>query len=328
MIVSGQSYRVDAAWRDSTRAVWNVAGFPHIFRYRKASLVRRRFTGHGTTILHGEAIEVLEQDIDDCSVDLIFADPPYNIGKQFSGFRDRWPSDFHYAKWCEQWLGLCIRKLKANGSMYVMTSTQCMPYLDIFLREKIVILSRIIWHYDSSGVQAKSRFGSMYEPIVYCVKDQSNYTFNAGEIKVKAKTGSERKLIDYRKAVPTKYNELKVPGNVWYFPRVRYRMPEYEDHPSQKPEALIERIIKASSNPGDRILDPFAGTFTTNSVAMRLGRISTGIERELEYVKIGLRRLGIQDSLDGESLLPPKKTHVRKNGKHPTNESEAQRGLF
>lgn len=86
-----------------------------------------------------------------------------------------------------------------------------------------------MWHYDSSGVQATKYFGSMYEPILHCVKDKNNYIFNADDIKVEAKTGAQRKLIDYRKSVPTPYNTEKVPGNAWYFPRVRYRMEEYEN---------------------------------------------------------------------------------------------------
>ena len=91
----------------------------------------------------------------------------------------------------------------------------------------------------------------MYEPILFCVKDKNNYTFNAEDIKVEAKTGAKRKLIDYRKNPPQPYNTEKVPGNVWDFARVRYRMDEYENHPTQKPIALLERIIKASSKVGD-----------------------------------------------------------------------------
>ena len=126
---------------------------------------------------------------------------------------------------------------------------------------------------------------------------------------VEAKTGLRRKLIDYRKPIPAVYNDSKVPGNVWEFPRVRYRMAEYENHPSQKPEALLERIIAASSNPGDTVLDPFSGTFTTSAVAQRMGRYSIGIEQQTEYIKIGLRRLGIADELDGEKLNKPAKSY-------------------
>jgi len=271
------------------------------------------FQRGNTTVIHGDSLEVLNQAVDDHSVHLIFADPPYNIGKRFAGMIDRWESEAEYARWCEDWLTVCLRKLTPNGSLYVMSSTQCIPYLDIFLRRRMTILSRIVWHYDSSGVQAKSRFGSMYEPILHCVVDEKNYVFNSEAILVEAKTGAKRGLIDYRKEIPAPYQTQKVPGNAWYFPRVRYRMPEYEEHPTQKPEALLERIILASSNPGDLVLDPFSGTFTTSAVARKLGRRSVGIEKEWDYIKIGLRRLGIQDEVDGEPLVPPQKTHKIKN---------------
>jgi site-specific DNA-methyltransferase (adenine-specific) len=142
----------------------------------------------------------------------------------------------------------------------------------------------------------------MYEPILFCVKDKNNYTFNTDDILVEAKTGAKRKLIDYRKAVPTVYNSEKIPGNVWEFARVRYRMDEYENHPTQKPIALLERIIKASSNKGDLVVDPFSGTFTTCFVAKELGRNSIGIELQDEYVKIGLRRLQLAKEFKGEKL--------------------------
>lgn len=264
------------------------------------------------TIYHGDCIIAL-QSIADNSVDLIFADPPYNIGKKFGEFKDSWPSDSKYAEWCYKWLELCIKKLKPSGSLYVMTSTQAMPYLDLWLRDRLAILSRIVWHYDSSGVQAKKYFGSLYEPILFCVKDPKNYTFNVSDIEVEAKTGSVRKLIDYRKEVPTPYKTTKVPGNTWYFARVRYRMSEYEKHPSQKPEALLERIIKASSNPGDLVLDPFGGTFSTAAVAQRLGRKTIAIEMQDDYIKIGLRRLGISTNFKGEELRALDKKYIRKN---------------
>jgi site-specific DNA-methyltransferase (adenine-specific) len=183
-----------------------------------------------------------------------------------------------------------------------MTSTQFMPFFDIFIRKKMTILSRLVWYYDSSGVQAKKYYGSMYEPILFCVKNPENYTFNADEILIEAKTGAKRKLIDYRKNPPQVYSSEKIPGNVWEFARVRYRMDEYENHPTQKPIALLERIIKASSNVGDTILDPFSGTFTTSFVAKQLDRKSIGIELQEDYVKIGLRRLRLADEYKGEKL--------------------------
>lgn len=252
-------------------------------------------------IIHGNSLDELKK-IPDESIDLIFADPPYNIWKNFNWLKDKWETDDKYLNWCYEWLDLCIKKLKPNWSFYVMTSTQFMPYFDIFLRNKITILSRIVWYYDSSGVQAKKFFGSLYEPILFCVKNPKKYTFNAENILIEAKTWAKRKLIDYRKNPPQIYNSLKVPWNVWDFPRVRYRMDEYENHPTQKPIVLIERIIKASSNLNDLILDPFSWTFTTSFVAKKYWRKSIWIELQEEYIKIWLRRLDIQTEFKGEKL--------------------------
>ena len=288
-----------------------------------------KYTSPDATIYYGDCLTALP-DVPDGSVDLVFADPPYNIGKRFGEFKDVWPSDNAYAEWCYRWRELCIRKLKPTGSLYVMTSTQAMPYLDLWLRDRLSVLSRIVWHYDSSGVQAKKYFGSLYEPILFCVKDPKAYTFNADDIEVEAKTGAVRKLIDYRKEVPTPYKTTKIPGNTWYIPRVRYRMAEYEEHPSQKPEALLERIIKASTNANELVLDPFGGTFTTCAVAQRLGRKSIGIEFQADYVKVGLRRLGIASQFNGEELRALDKTYVRKNGNGVRGGAieEKQTGLF
>lgn len=273
-------------------------------------------------IVWGDVIESLSEKVANDSVDLIFTDPPYNIGKNFNGRPDSWHTEADYLQWCYRWLDLCIQKLRHNGSLYIMASTQSMPYLDIYLRDKLHILSRIVWHYDSSGVQAKKYYGSLYEPILFCVKDDKNYIFNASDIMVEAKTGAKRKLIDYRKPIPTQYHTEKVPGNVWQFPRVRYRMDEYENHPTQKPELLLERIIRASSNPGSVVLDPFAGTFTTAFVAKKLGRRTVSIEIEEEYIKIGLRRLQFQTHFNGVEL----KREPRSYEKQPN--TEAQLRLF
>ena len=251
--------------------------------------------------------------IENESIDLIFIDPPYNIGKDFITTKDKWKTDEDYLNWSYKWIDECINKLKSNGSLYIMTSTQYMPFFDIYIRQKMTILSRIAWFYDSSGVQAKKYYGSLYEPILFCVKDEKSYCFNANEILVEAKTGAKRKLIDYRKSVPTQYNTTKVPGNVWEFPRVRYRMDEYENHPSQKPIKLLERIIKASSNSGDTILDPFSGTFTTSFVCKELNRKSIGIEIDNSYYNVGLRRIFNMEYFNGQSLRRESKVYEKVN---------------
>ena len=241
------------------------------------------------------------------SVNLIFADAPYNIGKNFGNNSDRWENVGAYIDWCRQWIDECMRILKDDGTMYFMTATQHMPYLDTYVSEKYNVLCRIVWTYDSSGVQSKKMFGSLYEPILMINKtEKAHYTFNHTDILVEAKTGAKRKLIDYRKNPPMPYNTEKVPGNVWDFSRVRYKMDEYENHPTQKPEALLERIIKAASNSGDIVLDPFSGSFTTSAVAVRLGRYAVGIDLNDEYFEIGIRRTKIAEEYKGKKLIKEK----------------------
>lgn len=257
----------------------------------------------------GDSLEVLKK-IKSNSVKLIFADAPYNIGKNFGNNFDKWASVEDYINWCKNWIDECMRILTDDGTMYFMTATQHMPYLDVYVSQNYNVLCRIVWTYDSSGVQSKKMFGSLYEPILMINKsNNSTYTFNSQDIMVEAKTGSTRKLIDYRKNPPQPYSTEKIPGNVWDFSRVRFKMEEYENHPTQKPEALLERIIKASSNVGDVVLDPFSGSFTTSAVAVRLGRIAVGIDMNEEYFEIGLRRTQICTEYNGKVLI---KERVRK----------------
>lgn len=270
-------------------------------------------------VILGDSIFVLKK-MSTSSVDLIFADPPYGIGKDFGISKDSFPSVEEYTHWCERWIDECMRILKPNGTMYFMSSTQYMPALDRYVDNKYFVLNRIVWVYDSSGVQSKSKFGSLYEPIVMITHNKnSTYTFNYNDILVEAKTGAERKLIDYRKTPPQPYSTKKVPGNVWNFSRVRYRMDEYENHPSQKPEALLERIILASSNKDEIILDPFSGSFTTSAVAIRLGRKAIGIDINPDYFKIGLRRTGIANEYNGEALARDKSRKTTNKSKNDHN---------
>ena len=274
------------------------------------------------TIIHGDALKNLRH-LESESIDLIFADPPYNIGKNFDGSIENWSED-EFLSWTYQWIDECHRVLKPNGTFYLMNSTENMPYLDIKCRKNFYIKSRIIWAYDSSGVQAKKYFGSMYEPILMLTKHEKNYTFNIEDIMVEAKTGAKRQLIDYRKDPPQPYNVKKVPGNVWDFVRVRFKMGEYENHPTQKPESLLERVILASSNVGDLILDPFSGSFSTCAVAKYLGRKSIGIEISEEYVKIGIRRLHLPSDYTTEELVKEKRRKTKNLSKKVRCLSEDQ----
>lgn len=276
--------------------------------------------GKDSLCILDDCLQVLPR-IKSNSINLVFADPPYNIGKEFE---KKVLSKDEYVEWCKKWIEECMRILSSNGTFYLMAATQFMPYLDCFIDSKFVIRSRLVWYYDSSGVQATKYFGSRYEPILMIVKDKNNYKFNANDVMVEAKTGAERKLIDYRKRVPEPYNSKKVLGNVWEIPRVRYLMNEYENHPTQKPEKLMEIMILASSDPGDYVLDPFAGSFTTCAVAKRLGRKCIGIELFEEYYKVGLRRLEVATEYNGESLI---KVKIRKTQNRSKKDHYQQRDI-
>lgn len=150
-------------------------------------------------VILGDSLKVMKS-LKTESVDLIFADPPYNIGKDFGNNKDKWEDVDSYVAWCKEWIDECMRILNPNGTLYFMTATQHMPYLDVYVSRKYHVLARIVWAYDSSGVQSKKIYGSLYEPILMVTKSPSaSYTFNASSILVEAKTGSQRKLIDYRK---------------------------------------------------------------------------------------------------------------------------------
>ena len=279
----------------------------------EGQLAEENMKSNNSMAILGDSLSVLKK-MKDKSVQLIFADAPYNIGKDFGNNSDKLESVYAYIDWCKSWIDECMRVLSDNGTMYFMTATQHMPYLDVFVSEKYNVLCRIIWAYDSSGVQSKKIYGSLYEPILMINKSKkATYTFNYNDILVEAKTGAKRKLIDYRKNPPQPYSTEKVPGNVWDFSRVRFKMDEYENHPTQKPEALLERIVKASSNPGDVILDPFSGSFTTSAVAVRLGRVGIGIDMNEEYYEMGLRRTGIAFERKGKSLekVKARKTNAK-----------------
>jgi len=267
-------------------------------------------------VVLGDCLSVLK-NMRSSSVDLIFADPPYGIGKDFGVTKDTFANIDEYMIWCKAWIDECMRILKPKGTMYFMSSTQFMPALDRYVDETYFVINRIVWVYDSSGVQPKSKFGSLYEPIIMMTHDKNvGYTFNYRDIMVEAKTGAERGLIDYRKTPPQPYSAMKIPGNVWEFSRVRFKMGEYENHPTQKPEALLERIIMASSNKGDIVLDPFSGSFTTSAVAVRLGRKAIGIDINPEYYKIGLRRTGVTSEYDGKALCQDKSRKTKNKSKN------------
>lgn len=209
-------------------------------------------------IYNMDCVEYIKTLPDGC-VDLIIADVPYNIGKNYGNDSDKQDKDI-YIKNLKSWISEFDRVLKPNGSLFIYTGKQYYPYYYIEIEKYMNIKNEIIWTYDSSGVQAKTKYGSLYEPLIWATKHNKKYTFNKEYAMVEAKTGAKRKLIDYRKNPPQPYNTTKVDGDVWYYTRVRFKMEEYTKHPTQKPLSICDRIIQVHSNEGDLVYIPFAGS--------------------------------------------------------------------
>jgi DNA modification methylase len=247
-------------------------------------------TGH---IIYGDCVEELQR-LAPGSVDLVVTDPPYNIGIDYgSGAKaDRRPD---YDIWCERWINWCYRALKPGGSMWIISGQEYGAFIDIAMQNcGMTIRTRITWH-ETFGVYCHKKFGRGSRPIYYAVKDAKNFTFNADAVTVPS--ARQEKYGDKR-ANPAG----KIMGDVWQVNRVCGTFRErVKGVPTQLPEELVERIIRVSSNPGDTILDPFAGSGTVPAGAAGLGRSAIGIDLNPEYVYIAARR--VEQAIDAKRQL-------------------------
>jgi DNA modification methylase len=235
-------------------------------------------------IICGDCIEVLSQ-VDEPFADLIFADPPFNIGYKYDKYYDKVKKK-NYIAWTKEWMAVCKRVLKPHGSLYIAIGDDYAANVKIIGDELgLVIRNWIIWHY-TFGQQTKNKFARAHTHIFYFVNDARNFTFNDHAVRVP----SDRQLIyNDRRANPIG----KMPDDVWNSdPRVCGTFRERAGwHPCQMPESLLRRIVAASSNPGDCVLDPFSGSGTTAAAALRMGRNYVGIEISEAYVEYSNERL-------------------------------------
>jgi adenine-specific DNA-methyltransferase len=228
-------------------------------------------------------------------IDLTVTSPPYNIGKEYEAtlaLKD-------YLNWSERWIQAVHRATSFDGSFwlnlgYVPVESRAraipLPYL-LWDRIPFFLIQEIVWHY-GAGVAARQAFSPRNEKFLWYVKSPDTYTFNLDEIR-----DPDVKYPNQRKNGKLKCNPLgKNPSDVWILPKVtsgaNRSSKERTEHPAQFPIAVIERIILASSRPGDVILDPFMGSGTTALVATRLGRKVIGFELSSRYLDIAIRRLG------------------------------------
>ena len=221
----------------------------------------------------------LFREIDDNSVDLIIADPPYNLGKDYGNNHDLKGFE-EYLDFSSNWLREAHRVLSPTGTIYVFMGVRFISYLyDILDRRlKMYFNSWICWHY-TQGIGKKIGFSPRHDDILMFNKS-SKFTFNLDAVRVPQKYYRAR-------------NNMRGanPGDVWKFSHVHYSNPNRQNHPTQKPEGLIERMVLASSNEGDVVLDPFFGSGTTLRVCQQLNRDCIGFELNPDYVQMAKERL-------------------------------------
>ncbi len=229
-------------------------------------------------IICGDCIELLSE-VNEPFADLVFADPPFNIGYQYDHYQDTLEKD-KYIHWTRDWMAACANVLKPTGSFYIAIGAEYAAHIRI-IGEELGLICRnwIIWHY-TFGQHGKTKFSRAHTHIFYFAKDEKLCTFNDLAVRLP----SDRQLI---------YNDSranatgKIPDDVWNtYARVCGTFKERQSwHPCQMPELLLARIIAASSNPGDWVLDPFNGSGTTAAAAMQLGRDYCGLDISENYVE-------------------------------------------
>ena len=246
-------------------------------------------------IITGDAIQELKK-IDMCSVDVVIADPPYNLGKDYGnnhdikGFED-------YLSFSREWLNQAHRILKRTGTIYVFMGFRFISYLyDILDRElQMHFNSWIVWHY-TQGMGKTKGFSPRHEDILMFT-NSNEFKFNLDSVRVPQKYYRER-------------NNMRGanPGDVWNFSHVHYCNGNRQSHPTQKPEGLIERMVLASSDQGGLVVDPFMGSGTTLRVCQQLGRDAIGIDVNPDYVAMAQVRLN--SGFEGFDSVDPRMERV------------------
>jgi len=243
-------------------------------------------------VIRGDAFAVLPK-LPQKSFDLLFADPPYNLEKKFGSNKFKKLSGDEYEKWLDSWLRLCVPLLKETASVYICGDWGSSAAIQNAGSRYFTLRNRITWEREK-GRGAKANWKNAAEDIwFFTVSD--DYTFNLGAVKqrrrVIAPYRDNGKPKDWDETADGNFRDTH-PSNLWTDISVPFwSMPENTDHPTQKPEKLLAKIILASTHEGDRVLDPFAGVGTTAVVAKKLGRRFLAIEAEEEYCLLALKRL-------------------------------------
>ncbi|MGN6367180.1 MAG: DNA-methyltransferase [Phycisphaerae bacterium] len=238
------------------------------------------------------------------SVDMAFADPPFNIGYKYDVYEDRRAAD-EYLAWTKLWGAEVVRALKPTGTFWLAIGDDFAAELKVLFTRELGLTCRswVIWYY-TFGVNCQMKFSRSHTHLFHFVKDPRAFTFNADEVRVPsarqlvygdARANAKGRLPDDTWILrPQDLGEgFNADEDVWYFPRVCGTFKERAGfHGCQMPEQLLGRIIRVSSNPGEGVLEPFGGSGTTLIVAKKLGRRFVGFELSENYAERIEKRLG------------------------------------
>lgn|GEM_PF-100704 len=228
--------------------------------------------------------------IPDNSVDLVLSDPPYCLGKDYGNNSDkRKPKD--YLEWSKKWIDAVIPKIKNTGSFYIFLTWQYSPEIFSYMKSKLIMINEIIWDRRVPSMGGSTRkFSSVHDNIGFFVKSRKYY-FDLDSVRIpydpETKKARTRSIFAGKKWLEVGYN----PKDLWSVSRIHAQDPEREDHPTQKPLKIVERIIKASCPEKGVVLDPFMGSGTTAAACAMLNRDYIGFEINEQYCRIIQERL-------------------------------------
>ncbi|MCK5114155.1 MAG: site-specific DNA-methyltransferase [Phycisphaerae bacterium] len=252
-------------------------------------------------IIQGDCIEILGK-VTEPAADLIFADPPFNIGYKYDVYEDRKAYDEYY-QWTHDWMAACQKILKPNGSFWVAIGDDYAAEVRVIARKLGLNLRNwVIWHY-TFGQATKNKFARSHTHLFYFTNTTNPKAITFNDMEIRVPSARQTTYADKR-ANP----KGKIPDDVWSFSRVCGTFNErVKWHPCQMPQRVLERIIKVSSNPGDMVIDPFSGSGTTMVAAAMLGREYFGTDLSEDYV--AKSKIRIADTLAGRC----KKTDISEN---------------
>ena len=269
-------------------------------KYLSRCICVSEINGHNDILdktLKGDCLEALDK-IESESIDLVIADPPYNMRKSFNGNTFSKMQGDDYEEYTRRWMEKVKRVLKKNGSVYVCCDWESSIIIGKVMSELFLVKNRITWQREK-GRGAKRNWKNSLEDVWFAVNGE-NYKFNLGAVKIKRKVLAPYQINgkprDWMGSDEGKFRDT-CPSNFWDDITVPFwSMPENTSHPTQKPEKLIAKMILASSDEGDIVLDPFLGSGTTSVTAKKLGRHYIGIERDEQYCVFAEERLEMADN--------------------------------